>query len=155
MDTAKSCPWCSTSIPTGAAACPSCGAAVEGKVTSGVPGVTEIDPTATLGPDQGALPDVIDPITWLRAGDEAPIDREAISRPSPEVEAEIHRMELEAEIANAGGMVMGSTDDVARDAPLPSEEAIAALEAGLIDAPDAELVERAKGLEVDREQRDQ
>ena len=152
MDTAKSCPWCSTSIPTGADVCPNCHAAVEGKVTSGVPGVTEIDPTATLGADQGSLPDDIDPLSWLGAGDDVPIDREAILPPRPEVEAEIRRMELEAEIANAGGMVMGSTDDVARDAPLPSEEAIAALEAGLIDAPEEELTERARALEVDREQ---
>jgi hypothetical protein len=151
MDTAKSCPWCSTSIPTGADTCPNCGAAVEGKVPSAIPGVTEIDPTASLGADQGSLPDDIDPLSWLGAGDEAPIDREAILPPSPEVEAEIRRMELEAEIANAGGTVMGATDDVSRDAPLPSEEAIAALEAGLIDADEEELAERAKALEVDRE----
>jgi hypothetical protein len=47
---------------------------------------------------------------------------------------------------------MSATDDVSRDAPMPSDEAIAALKAGLIDPHEDELTERAQGLEVDEEE---
>jgi hypothetical protein len=154
MDTTKSCPWCSTTIPAGAAACPKCGAAVAGQAVAPIPGVTDIDPTASLGPDQGNVPDDIDPVSWLSAGHEGPVDREAVAPPSAEVESEIRRMELEAEIANAGGMLMSATDDESDDAPMPSDEAIAALQAGLIDPHSEELTERAQALEVEEEERD-
>lgn len=150
MDTSKSCPWCSTPTPAGATVCPKCGAVVEGEAAADIPGVTEIDPDARLHATEGRVPDVLDPVSWLAAGRAEPVDRDAIGRPSDAVRVEMHKMELEAEIANAGGMVMGS-NDVARDAPLPSEEAILALEQGLIQAPTEELAERAKGLEVDED----
>jgi hypothetical protein len=152
MDTSKSCPWCSTPITAGATTCPNCGAVVEGEAGADVPGVTEIDAKASLGADEGQVPDAFDPASWLTAGRGGPVDHDAVAPPSEAVRAEMHRMELEAEIANAGGMVMGATDDVARDAPLPSEEAIEALEKGLIQAPTKELAERAKGLEVDEDE---
>jgi len=154
MDTTKSCPWCSTPIPPGTAACPKCGAALEGQAVAPIPGVTDIDPTANLGPGEGAVPDAIDPMSWLGAGHDGPVDREAVAPPSADVEAEIRRMELEAEIANAGGMVMGATDDESDDAPMPSDEAIAALQAGLIDPHSEELSERARALEIEEEERD-
>ncbi len=119
-----------------------------------IPGVTEIDRTASLGPDEGSVPDAIDPLSWLGAGRGEPADREAVTLPSPDVEAEIRRMELEAEIANAGGMVMGATDDESDDAPVPSDEAIAALKAGLIDPHTEELSERAQAIEIEGEERD-
>ena len=150
----KTCPWCSTSIPTGAATCPSCGAAVEGQAVGDIPGVTEIDTTASMGPDGGLPPDAVDPLSWLGAGHASPDDADAYARPSPEVEAEIRRMELEAEIANAGGTLMGATGDESSDAPMPSEEAIAALQAGLIDPHSDELEERAQALEIEEKDRD-
>jgi hypothetical protein len=152
METTKSCPWCSTAIPAGAAACPKCGAAVEGKAGPSIPGVTEVDSTARLVDEEGHVPDAVDPVSWLSAGHSGPVDHEAVAQPSADVQAEMRRMELEAEIANAGGMLMSATDDESDDAPLPSEEAIAALEAGLIDAPTEELEERARALEVDNDE---
>jgi hypothetical protein len=152
METTKTCPWCSEPIPDGTVACPKCGAAVEGQAAAGIPGVTEVDPSAQMTRDEGLVPDGIDPMSWMQAGHGGPEDEDAYDHPTPEVEAEIRRMELEAEIANAGGMVMSATDDVSRDAPMPSDEAIAALKAGLIDPHEDELTERAQGLEVDEEE---
>ena len=50
------CPWCSTSIPAGAAACPKCGAAVEGATVLDIPGVTVADPKAAFDRDEGLVP---------------------------------------------------------------------------------------------------
>ena len=80
------CLWCSTPIPAEAAACPKCGAAVEGATAREIPGVTVPDPGASLFADEGLL----------RA---APIAEEAILPPSEAVRLEMRKMQLEAEIA--------------------------------------------------------
>ena len=121
------CPWCSTPIPAEAAACPKCGAAVEGVTAREIPGVTVRDPGASLFADEGLIP-------------AAPITEEAILPPSEAVRLEMRKMQLEAEIANAGGTVLNPTGDEALVVGRPSQEAIEALEAGLLDqtAPPAE-----------------
>jgi hypothetical protein len=119
------CPWCSTPIPSGAAACPKCGAAVEGATVLEIPGVTVPDPKASLSFDEGLVP-------------AAPVDEAAVQPPSEAVRLEMRKMELEAEIANAGGVVMNPTGDEAIVVGRPSEEAIEALKAGLLD--DTEFV---------------
>ena len=152
MDTTnRSCPWCSASIPAGAAACPQCHAPVEGQAPASIPGVTEVDRTAPREPPEGLVPDTVDPAAWFQAGkDEDLVDREAVAPPSDAVRAEMRRMELEAEIANAGGTVYGVDDEV-RVVGMPSEEAVEAMEAGIIPAPKDELEERAQGLKVDED----
>jgi hypothetical protein len=119
------CPWCSTPIPAGAAACPKCGAAVEGATVLEIPGVTVPDPKASLSFDEGLVP-------------AAPVDEAAVQPPSEAVRLEMRKMELEAEIANAGGVVMNPTGEEAIVVGRPSEEAIEALKAGLLD--DTEFV---------------
>jgi hypothetical protein len=150
MDTTnRSCPWCSASIPAGAAACPQCHAHVEGQSVSSIPGVTEVDRTARLEPPEGLVPDSVDPAAWFQAGkDEDLEDRDAVAPPSDAVRAEMRKMELQAEIANAGSAVMGMKDE-ARPVGMPSVEALEALEAGIISVPAQELEERAKALEID------
>jgi hypothetical protein len=148
------CPWCSASIPAGAATCPACGAAVESETTSDVPGLTVVDPTAKLHDDEGMIPDSMDPMAWLRAGHgRQAVHEDAVEPPSDAVRREMRRMELEAEIENAGLSVMNPTGDETIDAGMPSEEAMEAFEAGLLDdsgpAEEAELDERARGLEID------
>ena len=115
------CPWCSTSIPAGVAACPKCGAAVEGATVLDIPGVTVADPKATFDRDEGLIP------AYLKA------DESALEPPSEAVRLEMRKMELEAEIANAGGAVMNPTGDESISVGRPSDEAIEALEAGLLD----------------------
>jgi hypothetical protein len=135
MDETKPvCPWCSTPIPPGASACPKCGALVEGVVATDIPGLTVVDPKATLGvPDEGIVPDSIDVRAILSAGDEVVANPEAIRPPSEAVRLEMRKIELEAQIENAGTEVMNPAGDESLDAGRPSTEAIQAHEAGLLD----------------------
>ena len=147
--TTSICPWCSTTIPAGATACPKCGAAVEGAAEAVIPGVTVPDPKASFGPDtEGFVPDFIDPHAWLEAGrDDTAAEEEAIQPPSEAVRLEMRKMELEAEIENAGGTVMNPTGDMAINVGRPSKEALEALKDGLLDktgpAGETDLAERA------------
>jgi hypothetical protein len=134
-ETNRICPWCSTPIPSSADACPKCGALVEGAIATDIPGIIVVDPKVTLGvPDEGILPDIVDPKTLLKVGVyEAPVNPEAILPPSEAVRVEMHKMELEAQIENAGTELMNPTGDESIDANAPSDEAIVAYEAGLLD----------------------
>jgi hypothetical protein len=135
------CPWCSTPIPSGAAACPKCGAAVEGADVGQIPGVTVSNSKAPLRPGEGLVPDGVDPHAWFAAGrNSAPVDEEAFRPPSEAVRLEMRKIELETQLANAGGSVMNPTGDEARNVGQPSQEAIDALKAGLLNetAPAAE-----------------
>ncbi|MFI5259999.1 MAG: zinc ribbon domain-containing protein [Candidatus Limnocylindrales bacterium] len=133
-ETNRICPWCSTPIPASATACPKCGALVEGAIAKDIPGLTVVDPKAKLGGGQGLVPDSVDPKTWFTAGhDEAPVNPEAILPPSEAVRLEMRKIELEAQIENAGSELMNPTGGESIDAGPPSEEAIAAHEAGLLD----------------------
>jgi hypothetical protein len=92
-----------------------------------IPGVTVPDPGASLFEDEGLVP-------------AAPITEEAILPPSEAVRLEMRKMQLEAEIANAGGTLLNPTGGQAINVGGPSQEAIEALKAGLLDqtAPAAE-----------------
>ena len=134
-ETNRICPWCSTPIPSTADACPKCGALVEGAIAKDLPGITVVDPTAKLGvPDEGIVPDVVDPKTLLEVGVyEPPVNEEALLPPSEAVRLEMRKMELEAQIENAGTVVINPTGDEAIEVNAPSAEAIEAYEAGLLD----------------------
>jgi hypothetical protein len=151
-ETSRICPWCSTSIPGGASACPKCGATVEGAIPPEIPGVTVVDGKATLGSAEGEVPDAFDPKAWLRAGyDDRVANEEAILPPSEAVRLEMRKMELEAQIENAGGSVMSATGDVSRNVSKPSREALEAYDAGQLGttgpAGEADIADRVKALE--------
>lgn len=131
----RSCPWCSTSIPGGATTCPQCGATVE------EPTEPEQD-TADLAEPAGGP----DSAVWLSAQAELA----AVLPPDDRVRAEMLKMQLEAELANAGGALIGP--DGAHLAAMPSREAIEALQSGAITLPEEEieqLRQRLEGLEAD------
>ncbi len=137
-ETNRICPWCSTPIPASASACPRCGALVEGAIAKEIPGLTVVDPDATLGPSDGLVPDFMNPKALLDAGPGAgsaagPANLEAILPPSDEVRREMRKIELESQIENAGSEVMNPNGDESIDVGAPSEEAIEAFEAGLLD----------------------
>jgi hypothetical protein len=111
---------------------------VEGPNTPSIPGVTEIDPGARL-PSEGVL-DAINPVGLLRAGhDQTDADEDAFEPPSDAVRREMRRMELEAQVMNAGEAVMDADDDDAELAPQPSQEALDALAAGELNIDPAAL----------------
>jgi len=132
--TSRICPWCSTEIPTGAGACPNCAALVEGTAVSEIPDLTVEEPGATLRPDEERISDDLDPKARLLADhDGTPADAAAFNPPSDEVRVEMRKMELEAEIVNAGTLVLNPTGDESIEVGAPSREALDALDAGLLD----------------------
>lgn len=124
---------------------------MEGAIAVDLPGITVVDPKATLGPDEGRIPDDLDPKAWLRAGRDEPVNLEAVLPPSEAVRLEMRKMELEAQIENAGTSVMNPTGEESIDVGAPSKEAIEAFDAGLLDktgpAGEAELGELAEAWE--------
>jgi len=62
-----------------------------------------------------------------------PVNPEAILPPSEAVRLEMRKMQLEAQIENAGTELMNPSGDESIDAGAPSEEALDALKAGLLD----------------------
>jgi hypothetical protein len=131
-ETNRICPWCSTPIPAAAKACPNCGAVVDDPNVADIPGLTVVDPKAGT-PGDPIRTDMGQDI-WPGAGVAATtVDLEAVRPPSEAVRLEMRKLELEAQIENAGGEVMNPTGDESIDVGAPSAEAIAAYEAGLLD----------------------
>jgi hypothetical protein len=144
-ETNRICPWCSTPIPATETTCPKCGAAVEGAIVAEVPGLTTVDMKAPLdgsddpirtelghdpwaGAELGTAgePGAVEPLT-------AEAEREAVAPPSAPVRHEMRKIELEAEIENAGTDLINPTGDETIVAGPPSIEAIEAYEAGMLD----------------------
>jgi hypothetical protein len=101
-----SCPWCSADLPSAAAsACPSCGATLIGDTDAPLPGLTTIDPDAVARGLKPVTPERKSKlVSWItgddEGGEEAPGTPESLAPPPPEVQREMLRMELEAEVAN-------------------------------------------------------
>jgi hypothetical protein len=147
----RTCPWCSTPIPANLSACPKCGAIVEGSVVADIPGLTTLDPAANLDrPDDPIRSKMVaDPWSGAAFGAPAPEtapatvaetaaetaaeERLAVEPPTDAVRKEMRKIEFEAEIENAGTELMNPTGDESIDAGPPSDEAMAAYEAGLLD----------------------
>ncbi len=131
-DTNRICPWCSTPIPAAVKACPKCGAVVDDSVVADIPGLTVVDPKAGAKGDP-IRKDMVRDIWSGASAAAATGDVEAVKPPSDAVRLEMLKMELAAQIENAGGEVMNPTGDESIDVGAPSPEAIAAYEAGLLD----------------------
>ncbi len=160
-ENSRICPWCSSPVPAGVNTCPSCHAVVESPAVADIPGVTQVDPTVKHGvPDEGRLPDDLDPMAMWHAGhDGTPADDHAFDPPSDAVRLEMHKMELAAEMMNAGEAVMSATDNESEPAGAPSDEAIEAARAGLLDdvlspADREELAERIRIWDAQQSQDD-
>jgi len=134
-ETTQICPWCSTPIPAGASACPKCGAVVEGAVAPEIPGLTVVDLEAKeRAHAEGIVPTVVDALSILGPGRDGLVTNiDAIRPPSDAVRLEMRKIELESQIENAGTVVMNPAGDESLEAGAPSDEAILAEEAGLLD----------------------
>jgi hypothetical protein len=99
------CPWCSAAITSETAVCPSCGAILNADEPVEVPGVTAVDASATRGPATKPAPPARSRIMSWISGDypddgSLAADSQALAPPDPEVQREMLRLELEAEVAN-------------------------------------------------------
>ena len=100
--TANSCPWCSTRVTPDTATCPNCGAVLHGDEESVVPGLTAVDDKVLRGETKSQQRSRL--LSWISGEyDEetaSPVDPSAIAPPDPEVQREMRRLALEAEVAN-------------------------------------------------------
>lgn len=132
-ETPRICPWCSTPTPADASACPKCGALVEGAIAPEIPGLTVVDPKAHVrAPGEGIVPDGVD-VRAILADEDVVTNIDAIRPPSEAVRNEMRKIALESQIENAGAAVMNPVGDESLEVGAPSDEAIAAEEAGLLD----------------------
>ena len=96
------CPWCSAAFVPGSPTCPSCGAILESDEDRDVPGLTAVDPGALRPEAKPASRNRL--LSWISGEypDDAPSASEAtaLAPPDPDVQREILRLELEAEVAN-------------------------------------------------------
>jgi hypothetical protein len=96
------CPWCSAAVVPGSPTCASCGAILESDEDRDVPGLTAVDPAALRPESKPASRNRL--LSWISGEypDEAPSanQAQALAPPDPEVQREILRLELEAEVAN-------------------------------------------------------
>jgi hypothetical protein len=96
------CPWCSTSVSSGTATCPNCGAVLEGDEETVLPGVTAIDDKVLRGETKPQQRSRL--LSWISGDYEEPegehVDPSAIAPPDPAVQREMRRLEIEAEVAS-------------------------------------------------------
>lgn len=96
------CPWCSAAVVPGSPTCPSCGAILESDEDRDVPGLTAVDLGALRPESKPASRNRL--LSWISGEypDDAPAPNEAqaLAPPDAEVQREILRLELEAEVAN-------------------------------------------------------
>ena len=96
------CPWCSARLTPDAITCPSCGANLTSEEGHELPGVTAVDHEAIRSIKREAGRNRI--LSWI-SGEYEPegvseVEAGALQRPDADVQREILRLELEAEVAN-------------------------------------------------------
>jgi hypothetical protein len=96
------CPWCSAAVTPETAICPSCGAILLSDEDRELPGVTAVDQAVVRGEKKQAGRSRL--LSWISGeypdDEPAVADAQALAPPDPEVQREILRLELEAEVAN-------------------------------------------------------
>jgi hypothetical protein len=96
------CPWCSAAVVPGSPTCASCGAILESDEDRDLPGLTAVDPAALRPETKPASRNRL--LSWISGEypEDAPSANEAqaLAPPDAQVQREIIRLELEAEVAN-------------------------------------------------------
>jgi hypothetical protein len=96
------CPWCSAALPPKAETCPSCGASLTTTVEPDVPGVTAVDAKVARGERPPRPRNRL--LSWISGEypeqESKQADSAAIAPPDADVQREILRLEIEAEMAN-------------------------------------------------------
>jgi hypothetical protein len=96
------CPWCSAVLTPDAVICPSCGANLAADEEHELPGVTAVDQDVVRGLKKTASRSRL--LSWISGEYEATgpsvVEAGALAPPDPEVQREILRLEIAAEVAN-------------------------------------------------------
>lgn len=96
------CPWCSAVVVPASPTCASCGAILESDEDRELPGLTAVDPAALRPETKPASRNRL--LSWISGEypEDAPTasEAQALAPPDAEVQREIIRLELEAEVAN-------------------------------------------------------
>jgi len=98
------CPWCSATVVPGSPTCASCGAILESDEDRDLPGLTAVDPAGLRPESKPATRNRL--LSWISgeypddARAESASEAQALAPPDAEVQREILRLELEAEVAN-------------------------------------------------------
>jgi len=123
------CPWCSTEVAPDTATCPNCGAKLRDEASADIPGVTQIDQTATVVRPQPRARSLLGWISGEVDTTETDLDRAGIEPPTEAVRQEMLRLEMEAlraEIdAEAAAQALDRPEGPAV-APRPPDEGAAA-----------------------------
>ncbi len=155
------CPWCSAAITPETAVCPSCGAILNADEEPDLPGVTAVDAAAAVrtakNPAAKTTPAARSRImSWISGGDDDEGlggDSQALALPEPEVQREMLRLQLEAEVANlqaendallSEAAIEGRVIDIPESIkPLLTGEALTEVEAAIDENAEAEEAEEA------------
>ena len=139
------CPWCSAAVTPETALCPSCAAILISEGERELPGVTAVDLAVLRGekkaPGRSRL------LSWISGEypeDDKPSDTTsaALAPPDPEVQREILRLELEAEVANLQAEADAlRSEALAEGRDLPAAAVPTADEDAAPDAADADVEE--------------
>ncbi len=146
------CPWCSASVTPETETCPSCGAVLLSDGEPVLPGVTAVDDKVLRGETRPQPRSRL--LSWISGeypDEEAtPDDAQAIAPPDPEVQREIRRLAIEAEVANLTAEVEARRIEAAVDQQLEAEaEGEVEVADGADEAPGAEAAAVADaGIEV-------
>jgi hypothetical protein len=133
------CMWCSAALPSDSeTTCPSCGATLVGEGDNNVPGVTAIDAAAIVRAGREVKPRSRNRIVSWISGDypeeEDHAPEGSLAPPPPEVQREMLRLELEAQVANLQ----------AEAEAMAAEQAVDAVDAGT--APEVAAADAAAAL---------
>jgi hypothetical protein len=100
---ASACSWCSAPVAPGAATCSNCGAILISDEEQEVPGVTAVDAKSFARTKQATTGSRNRLLSWINGdyqADPSEADAHAVAPPDADVQREILRLELEAQVAN-------------------------------------------------------
>ena len=151
------CPWCSASVTSETEICPSCGAVLLSDGEPVLPGVTAVDDKVLRGETRPQPRSRL--LSWISGEypeeEATPDDAQAIAPPDPEVQREIRRLAIEAEVANLTAEVEARRIEAAVEQQLEADAEAEADVADGAEAPTAaestdETAAEPTGIDADR-----
>ena len=148
------CPWCSATVTAETETCPSCGAVLLSDGEPVLPGVTAVDDKVLRGETRPQPRSRL--LSWISGEypdeETTPVDAQAIAPPDPEVQREIRRLAIEAEVANLTAEVEARRIEAVVEQQLDAEAEVEGDAEGEVadvadEAPDAGAVAAAGAAE--------